>query len=72
MFCQGEQSRNSTKSGNRSFFVYGLRKNEKDNIGGGEKRALKALAKELLELDAPKVKRAIKAKESRKLECGDG
>ena len=72
MFCQGEQSRNSTKSGNQSFFVYGLHKTEKDNIGGNEKHALKALAKELLELDAPKVKRAIKAKESRKLECGDG
>ncbi|MDP6620547.1 MAG: type II toxin-antitoxin system RelE/ParE family toxin [Nitrospinota bacterium] len=60
------------KSGDRSFFVYGFAKNVKDDIGDDEKHALKALAKELLELDAPRIKRAIKAKELRKLECGDG
>ena len=60
------------KSGDRSYFVYGFAKNVKDTINDGEKRALKALAKELLGYDAPRIKQAINAKELRKLECGDG
>ncbi len=39
------------KAGARAFFVYGFAKNEKDNIGKDELRALKPLASELLALE---------------------
>lgn len=59
------------KSGDRSFFLYGFAKNEKDDIKKDEERALKALAGELLGYDVHGIARALTAKELRELRCGD-
>ncbi len=49
------------RSKRRAFFIYGFAKNQRDNIDGKEERALKALAKELLDYDARAIRKAMAA-----------
>lgn len=55
----------------RAMFVYGFAKNAKDNITRAELEGLRALARELLSYDAPKMTVAIKAGELKKVKCDD-
>jgi hypothetical protein len=50
------------KAQDKSFFMFGFAKNEKDNISAKEKAALKAMAKELLAYDDKALIKAIKAR----------
>lgn len=59
------------KSKERACFIYGFPKNVRDNIDDKDKRALKALAKELLGCDAKAIRKAIKANELREVRCDD-
>lgn len=47
------------RAGERSFFVHGFAKNEKDNIDNDELAALKKLASELLACDDESLARAL-------------
>ena len=51
------------KQGDKAFFIYGFAKNERANVGGKELRALKLLAKELLNYAAQALAKATKAGE---------
>lgn len=55
----------------KAFFVYGFAKNERANIGDKELKALKLLAKELLNFPAASLTKAIKAGELIEIEVND-
>ena len=49
------------KQGEKAFFIYGFAKNERANVSSKELRALKYLAKVLLNYTAPALVKATKA-----------
>ena len=53
----------ATRLADRWFFVYGFRKNERENVTEPELKALQGLAKDLLSLDDLRLIRAIFAGE---------
>jgi len=53
----------ATRWARRWFFVYGFRKNERENVTEAELKALRELAKELLSLDDQSLIRALVAGE---------
>ena len=53
----------ATRRAERWFFVYGFRKNERENVTDIELKALQGLAKELLSLDDSGLIRALAAGE---------
>ncbi len=55
----------------KAFFVYGFAKNERANISAKELKALKLLAKELLNYPAASLTTAIKAGELIEIEVND-
>ena len=59
------------KQGDKAFFVYGFAKNERANISAKELRALKLLAKELLNYPAGSLTTAINAGELIEIEVTD-
>jgi hypothetical protein len=59
------------KRAEKAFFIYGFEKKERANIDKKEEKALKALAEELLGYDKQRLRRALKARELRELECDD-
>jgi hypothetical protein len=59
------------KQGDKAFFVYGFAKNERVNISDKELKALKLLAKELLNCPAASLTKAIKAGELIEIEVND-
>jgi len=50
------------KSQDKSFFMFGFAKNERENISVKEKAVLKAMAKELFAYDDEQLTQALKAK----------
>ena len=73
----GRGKRGSTRTlvafrqGDKAFFVYGFAKNQRGNINDKELRALKLLAKELLNYPAASLARAMKAGELIEIEVND-
>ena len=59
------------KQGDKVFFTYGFAKNERANVSDKELRALKMLAKELLNYAAPVLAKAMKAGELIEIEVND-
>ena len=59
------------RQGDKAFFVYGFAKNQRGNINDKELRALKLLAKELLNYPAASLARAMKAGELIETEVND-
>ncbi len=59
------------RQGEKAFFVYGFAKNERANISDKELKALKLLAKELLNYPAETLAKAIKAGELIEIEVDD-
>ena len=59
------------KQGDKAFFIYGFAKNERANISSKDLRALKLLAKELLNYAAPVLAKATKAGELIEIEVND-
>ena len=59
------------RQGEKAFFVYGFAKNERTNISDKELKALKLLAKELLNYPAETLAKAIKAGELIEIEVND-
>jgi hypothetical protein len=51
------------RQGEKAFFVYGFAKNERANVSDKELKALKLLAKELLNYPAGTLAKAVKAGE---------
>jgi hypothetical protein len=56
------------KADDKAFFIYGFAKNQRDNIGNQELKALKRLAAELLAYRDQAMKKALKAGELREVE----
>ena len=73
----GRGKRGSTRTlvafrqGDKAFFIYGFAKNERANVSDKELRALKLLAKELLNYAAPALAKATKAGELIEIEVND-
>jgi len=73
----GRGKRGSTRTlvafrqGDKAFFVYGFAKNQRGNINDKELRALKLLAKELLNYPVASLARAMKAGELIEIEVND-
>jgi len=73
----GRGKRGSTRTlvafrqGNKAFFIYGFAKNERANISDKELRALKMLAKELMNYKAAALTKAMKAGELIEIEVND-
>lgn len=59
------------KQGDKAFFVYGFAKSERANVSDKELRALKLLAKELLNYAAPALAKAMQAGELIEIEVND-
>jgi len=59
------------KQRDKAFFIYGLAKNERANIGDKELRVLKLLAKELLSYSAPALAKAQHAGELIEIKVND-
>ncbi len=59
------------KQGDKAFFIYGFAKSERANVSDKELRALKLLAKELLNYAAPALAKATKAGELIEIEVRD-
>ncbi len=59
------------KQGDKAFFIHGFAKNERANVSDKELRALKSLAKELLNYAAPALAKATKAGELIEIEEND-
>ena len=55
----------------RSVFVYGFAKNERDNIGARELADLKKLAQKFLSLSDAEIDKALNANEMKELFCHD-
>jgi hypothetical protein len=53
----------ASRLNNRWFFLYGFLKNERDNIGSIELKALQGVAKAVLELNDVQIKKALTAHE---------
>jgi hypothetical protein len=61
------------KQGEKAFFIFGFAKNERANISNDELKALKFLAKELLNYPATSLTKAVQAGELIEIEVnGDG
>ena len=59
------------RQGDKAFFVYGFAKNERANVNDKELRALKMLAKELLNYAAAALTKSTKAGELIEIEVND-
>ena len=59
------------RQGNKAFFIYGFAKNERANVSNKELRALKMLAKELMNYTAAALTSAMKAGELIEIEVND-
>jgi hypothetical protein len=59
------------KKCDKAFFIYGFAKNERSTVSDKELRALKLLAKELLEYTAPALDKATQAGELIEIEVND-
>ena len=59
------------KQGAKAFFIYGFAKSERVNVSDKERRALKVLAKELMNYAAPALAKATKAGELIEIEVRD-
>ena len=59
------------RQGEKAFFVYGFSKNERGSISDKELKALRLLAKELLNYSGALLIRAIKAGELLEIEVSD-
>jgi len=59
------------RQGDKAFFIYGFAKNERANVSNKELRALKMLAKELMNYAAAALTKAMKAGELIELEVND-
>jgi hypothetical protein len=59
------------KKGDKAFFIYGFAKNERANVSDKELRALRLLAKELLNYTAPVLECATQAGELIEIEVSD-
>ena len=59
------------RQGNKAFFIYGFAKNERANVSNKELRALKLLAKELMNYTAAALTKAMKAGELIEIEVND-
>ena len=59
------------RKGNKAFFIYGFAKNERANVSNKELRALKMLAKELMNYAAAALIKAMKAGELIEIEVND-
>lgn len=59
------------KKGDKAFFIYGFAKNERANVSDKELRALRLLAKELLNYTAPALDNAMLAGELIEIEVKD-
>lgn len=59
------------KKGDKAFFIYGFAKNERATVSVKELRALRLLAKELLNYAAPALDRATQAGELIEIEVND-
>lgn len=59
------------RQGNKAFFIYGFAKNERANVSNKELRALKMLAKELMNYTAAALTKAMKAGELIEIEVND-
>ena len=55
----------------KAFFIYGFAKNERANVSDKELRALKMLAKELMNYKAAALTKAMKAGELIEIEVND-
>jgi hypothetical protein len=55
----------------KAFFIFGFAKNERDNVSNDELRALKLLAKELLNYSATSLTKAIQTGELIEIEVND-
>lgn len=61
----------ATNKGTRWVFVYGFAKNERGNIDKDEEEALKALAKHLLSLTPPAIRKAQDKGELMEVNCDE-
>jgi hypothetical protein len=59
------------KQGNKAFFIYGFAKNERANVSDKELRALKMLAKVLMDYTAAALTKVMKAGELIEIEVND-
>ena len=59
------------RQGDKAFFVYGFAKNERANVSDKELRALKMLAKELMNYTTAALTKAMKAGELIEIEVSD-
>jgi len=59
------------KQGEKAFFIYGFAKNQRSNVSDKELKALKMLAKELLNYPAVSLSKAMKAGELIEIEVND-
>lgn len=59
------------RQGNKAFFIYGFAKNERANVSNKELRALKMLAKELMNYTTAALTKAMKAGELIEIEVND-
>ena len=59
------------RQGNKAFFVYGFAKSERVNVSEKELRALKMLAKELMNYTAAALTKAMNASEMIEIEVND-
>jgi hypothetical protein len=59
------------KQDDKAFFVYGFAKNERENINDNELRALKLLAKQLLNYSASTLTKAVDAGELIEIEVNE-
>jgi len=59
------------KQGDKAFFIYGFAKNQRSNVSDKELKALKLLAKELLNYPAETLAKAMKAGELIEIEVND-
>jgi hypothetical protein len=59
------------KQDDKAFFIFGFAKNERASVSDNELKALKLLAKELLNYPAVALKRAVEAGELIEIEVND-
>ena len=59
------------KEDDKAFFIFGFAKNERANVSDDELKALKLLAKELLNYTAATLKQAVEASELIEIEVND-
>ncbi len=59
------------KLGDKAFFIFGFAKNQQDNISPKELKALKALAKQILNYTSAQLKVALNAGEFIEVKCDE-